>query len=269
MKELHIEEIQCKSLLNRSKLSFTEYTLNSYEGCGFGCSYCYVPVLRMRHRQDDPIPWGGWVKVKVNAADVLRREMLDVDMNARILVGTATDSWQPIEKRYRISRAMLQELAYYPNPVRIMTRSPLLIRDIAILQRMHDVQISVSIPTFDEATRRIIEPHAPAIPSREALVKSLVRARVPVTINWCPLLPGVIDTEWAVRRYCEHAGKLGVRRMMCGSLHYQEFLGVIPPALRERYLAQNTFTPRLTWNGLREAVAYWSKRYGIECQITY
>src|SRR5579859_2773120 len=102
MRELHVEEIQCKTILNRSVMDFSDYTLNAYQGCAFACSYCYVPAMRARRGQIDERAWGGWVQVKVNAPDVLRRQMLKLQPEERIAIGTATDSWQPLEKRYGI-----------------------------------------------------------------------------------------------------------------------------------------------------------------------
>ncbi|HXG23472.1 MAG TPA: hypothetical protein VNJ09_02870, partial [Chthonomonadales bacterium] len=138
MHRLHTTEVECKTILNRCTMPFADYTLNAYQGCAFGCSYCYVPVMRRRFRLEDEQKWGGWVQVKINAPEVLRRQMQQVPMEARIAIGTATDSWQPLEKRYGIARRILEELSYYPNPVRIVTRSPLLLRDIDILRRMAD-----------------------------------------------------------------------------------------------------------------------------------
>src|SRR5690348_2149345 len=104
MRNLHVEEIECKTILNKSVMEFADYTLNAYLGCAFACSYCYVPAMRARRGQVDDKPWGGWVQVKVNAADVLRRQMLRIPAEARIAIGTATDSWQPLEKKYGIAR---------------------------------------------------------------------------------------------------------------------------------------------------------------------
>ncbi|MDW8291455.1 MAG: radical SAM protein, partial [Armatimonadota bacterium] len=81
-----------KHLLHRTGAPFAEFTLNPYVGCGFGCSFCYVPVLRAQRRQDGAEDWGSWVQVKVNAPDVVRREMLSVPRDARILIGSATDA---------------------------------------------------------------------------------------------------------------------------------------------------------------------------------
>lgn len=224
MRNLHVEETECRTILNRSVMPFSDYTLNAYQGCAFGCSYCYVPMMRARRGQMDERAWGGWVQVKVNAPDVLRRQMLRVEPEARIAIGTATDSWQPLEKRYGITRRILEELALYRNPVSILTRSPLLIRDIDILTRMERVSVGVSLPTFDERARRVFEPDAPAIPGRVALVRRLVAAGLRVSLFWCPILPGVMDNAAAVEEYMGRAAELGVARVIWDTLNYTEGL---------------------------------------------
>jgi len=270
MRNLHVAEIQCKTLLNRSTMGFADYTLNAYQGCAFGCSYCYVPVMRQRHKQESAQPWGGWVLVKVNAPDVLRRQMLSVPMEARITIGTATDSWQPLEKKYGISRRILEELAYYPNPVYIITRSPLLLRDIDILCRMADVGIGVSLPTFDERARRVFEPHAPAIPGRLRLVRKLLAAGLPVTLFWCPILYGVADNAETVRDYLRRAAELGVTRVACDTLNYSESL-LRPHLQLLRLYREETHTtapPSLHRPALAREIARWADYYGVQCRLS-
>jgi DNA repair photolyase len=133
-----------------------------------------------------------------------------------------------IEKRYGITRAILEELARHPNPVRIITRSPLLLRDIPILQQMAahgGVQVGLSLSTFDETARRVFEPHAPGVRGREHLARALLAAQIPASLFWMPLLPGVSDSAEAVRDYLGRAAVLGIRRIVCDLLNYRETLG--------------------------------------------
>ena len=205
-------------------MPFSDYTLNVYQGCAFACSYCYVPAMRARRGQIDDKSWGDWVQVKVNAAEVLREQMLHIEPDAKIAIGTATDSWQPVEKRYAIARNCLEQLAWHPNPVSLLTRSPLLLRDIDVLQEIYDVKIGVSLPTFDEGTRRIFEPNAPAIMGRLNLIKELVKAGFRVSLFWCPILYGVNDNREAIREYISKASDLGVHRLIYDTLGYKDFL---------------------------------------------
>jgi len=220
MRTWSVEEIECKSLLQKCNIGFAEYTLNPYEGCGMGCSYCYVPALRSYRGQESPAPWGRFVRVKKNAAEVLQREMKRISSNDRIMIGTATDPWQPLEKVYRITRCVLEVLWYYGNPVSLTTRSPLLLRDIPLLQEMENVRINLSIPTFDDRIRRIFEPEASAIPGRVAALQALQAAGVRHCVFFCPILPGVMDNEPAVRDYFRKASEYGVTEMVCGTLRH-------------------------------------------------
>jgi DNA repair photolyase len=266
MRALNIQEVQCKTILNRSVMDFADYTLNAYEGCAFGCSYCYVPVIRQRRKQEDEHPWGGWVRVKVNAPDVLRRQMLRVEPDACIAIGTATDSWQPLDKKYGIARKILQELSYYPNPVRLLTRSPLLLRDIDLLTRMERVSVGVSLPTFDERARRVFEPYAPAIPGRVHLIRKLVEAGLRVTLFWCPILYGVSDHPDAVRDYVRQAAELGVAQMHCHTLHYTETLAKPHMQLLRVYRQVTGPTPQtsLPKPALTREIARWACHYGLK-----
>lgn len=224
---VEISEAACKTLLQKSRMGFSEYTLNPYVGCTFGCSFCYVPSLR-RFRGQEWETWGEWAQAKINAPEVLRRELAKIGPDARILIGTATDAWQPIEKRYGITRALLEEIARHSNPVSLITRSPLLLRDIAILQQMArngGVHVGVSLSMFDDRARKAFEPRAPSVKGREHLVRALVAADIPMSLFWAPLLPGVSDNAEAVEAYLKRAAELGVRRVMCDLLNYRETMG--------------------------------------------
>jgi DNA repair photolyase len=224
MRTWSIEEIECKSLLQKCDAGFADYTINPYEGCGMGCSYCYVPVLRSYRGQESPAPWGRFVRVKKNAAEVLQREMKRTAPDARIVIGTATDPWQPLEKVYCVTRSVLEVLWYYSNPVSLTTRSPLLMRDISLLQEMENVRVNLSLPTFDDRVRRIFEPEATAIPGRLAALRALQTAGVRYCVFFCPILPGVMDNEIALHDYFRRASECGISELVCGTLRHLNVL---------------------------------------------
>jgi DNA repair photolyase len=269
MRRLHIEEIQCKTILNKSVMDFSDYTLNAYQGCAFACSYCYVPAMRARRGQVDDHAWGGWVQVKVNAPDVLRRQMLRVEPHEKIAIGTATDSWQPLEKKYRIARAILQELSYYPNAVSLLTRSPLLLRDLDLLRQIERLSVGVSLPTFDDRVRRVFEPFAPAVRGRVRLIEGLVSAGITPSLFWAPMLPGIADNARAVRDYLENAARLGVRRVLCLPFRYTDTLGAPHMRLLKLYREKESPAPVRTlphWE-LAKEVEQTARRLGIEAAL--
>ncbi|MCS6831004.1 MAG: radical SAM protein [Armatimonadota bacterium] len=268
MRYLQVQEIRCKHLLHRTNASFAEWTLNPYIGCGFGCSYCYVPVLRAKRGQEGADTWGNWVQVKVNAPDVIRREMLDVPRDAHILIGSATDAWQPIEKRYCVSRGVLYELSFYPNKVTILTRSPLLIRDIDLLKRFEQVSVHISVPTVDEKVRRVFEPYAPSVAGRIRLTHRLLEAGIRATWAWCPFLPGVENTSEQIRRYVQTAAQAGVREIWVGRINYWSFLEERYRALLRKYRAQAGWIPHLLLREETEQlVREECEKSGIVCRI--
>lgn len=268
MNRRQVAEIRPRRLLHRTSASFAQYTLNPYVGCGFGCSYCYVPILRAKRGQEGAQTWGEWVQVKVNAPDLARREMLDMPSDAHILIGSATDAWQPIEKHYRVSRGVLYELSFYPNKVTILTRSPLLIRDIDLLRRFERVSVHISVPTVDERVRRIFESRAPAVPGRLELTRRLLKAGIRTTWAWCPFLPGVENTPEQIRQYVHTAAQVGIREVWVGRINYWSFLQERYKALLRRYRAQARWVPHLLLREqMEQMVREECEKAGIECRV--
>lgn len=210
MRSPALEVIRCGTILNRCPMDFADWTLNPYGGCAFGCSYCFVPAMKARLGVALPAPWGEYVEVKENAAETLRRQMRTVKPKERIAIGTATDPYQPAERTHRITRSLLEQLCFYDNPVSITTRSPLVLRDVDVLLRLANVRVNVSIPFVDDAVRRAFEPNAPAPAGRLECVRRLRDAGIRVSIFWAPVLPGVTDTERAMRAMLTEFAKLDV-----------------------------------------------------------
>lgn len=276
---LDVTEIACKSLLQKSKWDHTDYSLNPYMGCAFGCSFCYVPTLRKLRGQEWET-WGQWAQAKGNALAVFRKELAKIGPEARITIGTATDAWQPIEKRFRITRALLEEMAVRPNPLFLITRSPLLLRDIPLLQQKaahSPVQVAVSLSTFDERARRVFEPHAPAVRGRERLLSTLASSGLRFTLFWAPLLPGVSDNAEAVEDYLRRAAATGVQRVLCDLLNYKETRSAVyAELLRAYYAATSAQTgapaagrPALGRPALAREIMRQADRHGLSCRLGF
>lgn len=211
-------------------MDFAEWTLNPYGGCAFGCSYCFVPAMKARLGVELPAPWGEYVEVKENAAETLRRQMRAVKPGERITIGTATDPYQPAERTHRITRSLLEQLCFYDNPVSITTRSPLVLRDVDVLLRLANVRVNISIPFVDDAVRRAFEPNAPDPAGRLECVRRLRDAGISVSIFWAPVLPGVTDTERAMRAILTEFAGLSVP-VLAMPLRYEPWL---PPDFEQR-----------------------------------
>ncbi|MBC8000200.1 MAG: radical SAM protein [Leptolyngbya sp.] len=191
-----VNEITASSILtpqrNGSLSSGYDFTINPYLGCGFACSYCYVPKFpNARHSLPE---WGGWLEVKMNAADLIQKDRTRI-FGSRIFFGSATDPYQYAELEYGITRQCLEMLVKYPpKRLTIHTRSHLMIRDIELLKQFGDtLSVGVSITTDSDAIRQEFEPQAPSIYRRLELLKALKNAGVNAFASLAPLLPTNAD----------------------------------------------------------------------------
>ncbi|MDZ4838083.1 MAG: radical SAM protein [Candidatus Melainabacteria bacterium] len=190
---MEVTEIQATTILTPQKVGSLAghytYSLNPYAGCAFRCSYCYVPKFPSG-RHDDYTKWGQWVEAKVNAPALIRKERSKV-FGSSIFFSSATDPYQYIELKYRLSRQCLQELLRYkPAKLTMHTRSHLILEDIDLLAQFGDtVRVGVSITTDDESVQREFEPGAPSIQRRLQVLEGLKKAGIRVHASLSPLLP--------------------------------------------------------------------------------
>lgn len=190
---LIVQEIRAKTILSRSKIY--PYVVNPYTGCQHGCSYCYARFMKRvtGHKE----PWGEFVDVKVNAAELLREE-IKKKKRAQVWVSGVCDPYQPLEARHRLTRSCLEILVREDWPVRVQTRSPLVTRDLDLLREAHDLEVGLSITTADDSVRRLFEPRAPAIGERLRALEELHGAGVKTFVMIAPMLPGAEDLAGAL-----------------------------------------------------------------------
>jgi DNA repair photolyase len=181
---LVVKEVQAKSALSVSKVY--DYTVNPYVGCAHGCTYCYARFMRRfsGHRE----PWGAFVDVKVNVADLLARE-LRKKPPGRVWVSGVCDPYQPLEARYGLTRECLRLLGEAGWSLVVQTRSPLVLRDLDLLVRP-TVEVGLSVTTGDDDIRRLFEPQAPPVSERIRTLGVLHQAGVRTFAMIAPLLPG-------------------------------------------------------------------------------
>lgn len=165
-----IREIEPKSILSKSGIDGVSYCVNPYVGCSHACSYCYASFMKKYtgHRE----PWGDFVDVKANAPALLRRQISKA-RPGRIFLSTVTDPYQPAEETYGVTRRCLEVLSASPFPVDILTKSPLVLRDIELLKEIRGAEIGITITTDDDRVRRIFEPKAPSIERRIKALETL------------------------------------------------------------------------------------------------
>ena len=195
-----VREILAKAILSKSQIF--DYTLNAYVGCGHNCLYCYARFMKRFTRH--PEPWGQFVDVKINAAALLDREIRRKKKRT-VWISGVCDAYQPLEKKYKLTRKCLKILVEHGWPVVIQTKSPLVLRDIDILKKAEDSEVGLTITTADDKIRRIFEPGAPPIEKRIESLGLLHAEGIRTFVMVAPLLPGAEGLAGLLRGKVDHA----------------------------------------------------------------
>lgn len=226
-------EEPCKVALNRVKGMPFGWSLNPYMGCVHRCTFCYVRAFELRADRPSDSRYGTSIRVKVNVAEVLRRELARPSwQGGGVAVGAATDPYQPAEGRYRLTRGCLEALGEASNPFSIITRSPLIVRDRDVLRdaaRRADVSVTFSVPTLDREVWRRTEPGTAPPHQRLRALSRLVDAGITASVGMAPILPGISDRPEQLAEVVRAARAAGA----CGVWANTLFLR---PGTREHFL---------------------------------
>jgi DNA repair photolyase len=227
-------EEPCKTALNPVKGMGFKWSLNPYMGCVHRCTFCYV--RHFEHRSDRPFDdrYGASIRVKTNVAEVLRKELARPSwQHEHVAVGAATDPYQPAEGRYRLTRACLEAFRDATNPFSIITRGPMIVRDLDVLveaARRASVSVTFSIPTLDDDVWRKTEPSTAHPRQRLRALKTLVDAGVKTGVGMAPILPGISDDPAQLRAVVQAAREAGATGVWANLLFLR-------PGTREHFLA--------------------------------
>jgi DNA repair photolyase len=240
-------ESQAKSVLNAVQGMGFRWSANPYRGCVHGCHYCFARRYHAYLELGTGDDFSGIILVKVNAAQVLRRELARPSWRREtVAIGTATDPYQPIEGRYRLTRGMLEALADARTPASVVTKGPMVIRDRDVLAAVRDraaVSVCMSLTTLDEDMWRRLEPGTAPPRQRLRAVAALAAAGIPVGVLLAPIVPGLTtertNLEAVVRGAAEHGAHFlgaGVLHLEAGVReHFDGFLAAQAPDLVPLY----------------------------------
>lgn len=195
---MQIKEIKAKSVLTKSKLPKSDYCINPYIGCLHGCKYCYARFMKRftGHKED----WGEFLDIKINAPQILEKELCRKGTKKGIvLLGSVTDAYQPIERKYGITRSLLKLLLQHQFPVSILTKSDLVLRDIDILKRFHNCEVGLTITSIDDKLRRHIEPKSSPVKNRLKALKQMHDEGIRTYAFLGPIFPLLTDLEQIFR----------------------------------------------------------------------
>ncbi len=212
-----VRQIECKSILTRSGISAVDYAVNPYVGCEHGCAYCYAVFMKRftGHREE----WGQFVDVRVNAPQVLARQLKHARPGS-ITLGTVTDAYQPLEREYRVARGCLEALLPFDQfPTTILTKSALVLRDLDLLREMGHAEVAFTVTTLDETVRRVFEPHASPIPERLTALARLHDAGIHTWAFFGPVLPAFSDSQEAIDKMFATLSETSVSHVLVDTLN--------------------------------------------------
>jgi DNA repair photolyase len=269
-----------KSLLNRctvARMPFT-WTINPYRGCEFACKYCYARYTHEFMEMRDGVDFEQKIYVKQHAANLLRQELRRVKAGEEIAIGTATDPYQPAERRFEVTRAILEELARHEGlELGIITKGNLILRDLDLLKelgRRNRLFVNLTITTLNVELARILEPRAPRPDLRMDAVRKLNQAGVAAGISCSPVIPGITDSprnlEALVRATSEAGGKHIFANPLflkpCSAAVFMPFLEKEFPQLAAGYhehYKDRAFLPKSYGKRISQLMARLRQKYGI------
>lgn len=270
-----------RSLLNRCisgrQMPFT-WTINPYRGCEFGCRYCYARYTHEFMEMRDGMEFERKIYVKQHAAELLRQELRRVKRDESIALGTATDPYQPAERRYEVTVGILQEFSRHKGfELGIVTKSNLIVRDLEILKevaRTNKLSVHVTITTLHTELARILEPRAPRPDLRVDAVRALAQAGVRVGISCSPVIPGITDSPKDLEEVIRIAAEAGADYVFanplflkpCSAAVFLPFLQENFPHLAESYRQRyqdRAFLPPAYGKRLSQLIATLREKYKL------
>jgi len=273
--------LPARSLLNRCvsnrQVPFT-WTINPYRGCEFACKYCYARYTHEFMEMRDGIEFEQKIYVKQQAAELLRRDLRRVKRGESIALGTATDPYQPAERRYEVTRGILEEFARHRGfELGIVTKSSLIVRDLDLLRefaRSNALSIHVTVTTMNADLARILEPRAPRPDLRMDAVRQLAECGINVGVSCSPVLPGITDSPENLDTLVRTAAEAGARHVFanplvlkpCSAAVFLPFLQQEFPQLvasyRQRY-QDRAFLPQSYRKRISQLVSHLRQKHGI------
>ena len=270
-----------RSLLNRctgTRMPFT-WTINPYRGCEFACKYCYARYTHEFMEMRDGIEFEQKIYAKQHAADLLRQELRRVKRGEDIAIGTATDPYQPIERKLEITRAILQEFSRHSGlELGIVTKSAMVVRDIDLLKeigRQNKIGVSFTVTTADTDLARILEPRAPRPDLRLEALRTLRDAGIRAGVICAPVLPGITDSPRQLEAVVKAAAEAKAVHIYANPLFLKPCsAAVFLPFLREHFpklvpdyekrFKDRAFLPAAYRKRISELMTQLRARYGID-----
>ena len=246
---MKVNEVIAKTALSKSNLPGLDYSLNPYRGCSHACTYCYAPFVLREKRA-----WGEFVDVKINLPSVLARE-LSTKRKGTIGIGTVTDPYQLIEKKYELTRKCLEALLKKDWPISIQTKSDLVLRDLDLVEKFTEKDIGFTITTIDDGARKRFEPHSSSIPARLNALEETSRKGIKTWVFLGPIIPDLIGET--LEDLIKGLGEIGIDHLLFDKLR-------IKPGMKGFSEYRRTDYGRIE-NEIKELCS----KYKVKCQQAF
>ena len=268
---IDIRKIQCERVLSPTGMRQADYVINPYRGCQFGCTYCYAQSTRFAQKQKSP--WGSFVDVKLNALDVLERE-LAANPPGRIMIGSITEVYQPAEAEYKLTRQILERLVDTDHSVLLLTKSNLISRDIDVLSKLRKVLICFTVNTIQTSVIRAFEQQSPSYEARCDAIRKLHEAGVPTYIHAGPFLPYFTDPQQIMSDLAPYAQRFDFENLNLKMVPWQKLQEIVRthwsdllPDYQGVYADETSFDAY--WNGVRETIIDLGKKFDRETNVHF
>jgi DNA repair photolyase len=269
----------CRTALTRVRnMSFFKWSLNPYMGCAHRCTFCFVRAFERLADRPSDTRYGTSIRVKTNLVEVLTRELARRTWRReKVVVGTATDPYQPAEGHFRLTRGAIEALGEARTPIGLITRGPMIVRDVDVLAAASaraDVGVTFSIPTLDPEIWRLTEPGTAPPNQRLRALRTLVDAGIDASVGMAPILPGLSDDPSKMADVVRAARDAGATSVWTNVLylrpgtreHFLDNLARDWPALVPRYerlYAGRAYVPKTVVEPVRSQVRDLAREHGI------
>ena len=194
---MKIKEIKAKSIITKSGLPEGDFVINPYVGCMHGCKYCYARFIKRFTGHTEP--WGSFVDVKINAPDLIPEDA-NKYKNKSITIGSVCDPYQPIERKYKLTKKILEKLIPLQPHLDLMTKSDLVVRDIGLFKQFKDCIVALSLSVLDDKIRKELEPLASSVDKRINALKELHKAGIQTALFISPIFPKITDWKALINK---------------------------------------------------------------------
>ncbi|MGD0274001.1 MAG: radical SAM protein [Gaiellaceae bacterium] len=273
---MRVIEMEVRSALVQSGLGGVDYVVNPYTGCRFGCSYCYATFMS-RYVSEPTSAWGEYVYVKRNIVELFERELARMKperRNRSIFISSVTDPYQGVEAKYRLTRGVMTALARerYPGPVAVLTKSPMLLRDIDLFRELPDFEAGLTVTSGEDEISRWLEVHAPPPRKRLEALRALNEAGIRTYAFVGPLVPHFVERPELLEDLFARLADAGVRRVYVEHLNAKGYIRkrLDEVVARQSELVRGAYAEACTREHrarLEEIVSELIERYGMELRL--